>query len=241
MNFFWLHITKSGGTSIKDYLTPYYTRVDGLNRPPNFIQSTPDCYNDIVNNYRVVMGDYQFKRALFAKKFLFKREWDELMSFAFSRNPVDRCLSMFYYLYWPKRGFRGYFYNVLQKKWSTGKFQLCDSRAFDVFLEKVKEARGSKSIYTPFNSHFTTHTATMWDDVTDLEGEIVLKKIYRLENLVDGLNEVFEFCGLPKRIKENRIVRNRSKRSAQFVPTRMQMRQIEEIYGKDFDLYETAH
>ena len=69
--FFWLHVKKSGGTSIRTILQPHYTLVDRAKKPVNFIQSKPSEYNDILNNYRVVLGEYQFKRTLFAKKFLF--------------------------------------------------------------------------------------------------------------------------------------------------------------------------
>jgi hypothetical protein len=104
--FFWLHIKKSAGSSIRKTLQPHYVEVERSNTPVNFIQSHPNQYNDILNNYRVVLGDYQFKRALFAKKYLFDNHtWSKTFSFAFSREPIDRCLSMFYYLYYTKNNF----------------------------------------------------------------------------------------------------------------------------------------
>ena len=96
---FWLYIKKSGGQSTRKALKPHYIEVD-RSKPQSFIQAKEYEYNDILNNYRTPLGDYQFKRSLFAKNFLFKEEWDSIFSFAFSREPIDRCLSMFYYLFW---------------------------------------------------------------------------------------------------------------------------------------------
>ncbi|NNC23541.1 sulfotransferase family 2 domain-containing protein [Salinisphaera sp. USBA-960] len=100
--FFWLHIKKSAGSRIRTLLQPHYVEVDRAQKPITFIQANPEQYNDILNNYRVVLGDHQFKRCLFAKKYLYPHNWDNIYSFAFSREPVDRCVSMFHYLYWRK-------------------------------------------------------------------------------------------------------------------------------------------
>lgn len=73
-NLFWLHIKKSGGSAIRNALQPYYTLVDRIEKPANFIQSQPSQYNDILNNYRVVLGEYTHKRTLFAKKISLQME-----------------------------------------------------------------------------------------------------------------------------------------------------------------------
>ncbi len=69
-DFFWLHIKKSGGQTIRSLLKPYYREVDRDKKPKNFAQAEYGEYNDILNNYRFVLGEYQFKRCLFAKTFL---------------------------------------------------------------------------------------------------------------------------------------------------------------------------
>lgn len=86
--FFWLHVRKSAGFTTRALLQPYYVEVDRAKKPKTFIQATPDEYNDILNNYRIVLGDYQFRRCLFAKKYLYPDQWDDIFSFAFSREPV---------------------------------------------------------------------------------------------------------------------------------------------------------
>jgi len=79
--------------------------VDCGKQPITFIQANPEQYNDILNNYRVVLGSYQFKRCLFAKTYLYPGSWHSIYSFTFAREPVDRCISMFCYFYWRDEGY----------------------------------------------------------------------------------------------------------------------------------------
>ena len=67
---FWLHVKKSAGMSTRALLSPDYVEVERVKKPKNFIQAKPEEYNDILNNFRVVLGEYQFKRCLLAKKYL---------------------------------------------------------------------------------------------------------------------------------------------------------------------------
>lgn len=238
---FWLHIKKSAGISTRCLLQPYYTEVDRVKKPKTFIQATPEEYNDILNNYRVVLGEYQFKRCLFAKKFLYPETWNNLSSFAFSREPTDRCISMFYYLFWKnhnhlKNVMRSIQKSVKNKTW----FQYNAAYAFDVFLDYVHEARLSDSIYHPLGNEFTTHTAPMWDDITDYEGNVLLKQVYRLDSLIEGINLTFEQCGIAKRLDGNDKPLNKNIRRKEYIPSKRQKKIIEDIYYKDFEVYENA-
>ena len=116
------------------------------------------------------------------------------------------------------------------------------SYAFDVFLDYVQEARISDSIYVPLGNHFTTHTAPMWDDITDLDGNILLKKAFRLENLIGGINEAFEQCGIEKRIERDwqKLNKNKNQNRKYYSPTESQVKKIEKIYCNDFEIYEKA-
>lgn len=236
--FFWLHIKKSAGITARRLLQPYYVTVDRLKKPKNFIQARPEEYNDILNNYRVVLGEYQFRRTLFAKKYLYPESWDRLYSFAFSREPTDRCVSMFYYLYWRNRGFLSNLIVRSERSIQERKLLVSTSYAFDAFLDRVYEARISDSIYSPIDNHFTTHTAPMWEDVTDLEGQLLLSRVFRLENLVDGINSVFERVGVDKRLENNAVRLNENRARRAFCPTKKQMSKIKSIYSHDFDIYE---
>ena len=237
---FWIHIKKSGGSTTRKLLKPYYLVVDKKNKPRNFIQASPQEYNDILNNYKMLLGEYQFRRSLFAKKYLYPDSWENYFSFAFSREPIDRCISTFFYLFWRNYGIDIRLKRSIKDYLKTGEFNYySNSYAFDVFLERVQEARTSECIFHPLGNHFTTHTAPMWEDVTDLDGNILLTKIFRLENLVEGINQVFEECGFEKRIESKPGKVNKSINRQDFTPTKSQIKKIEEIYKKDFDIYET--
>lgn len=238
--FFWLHIKKSAGVTMRELLQPHYTVVDKNKKPKNFIQASPDEYNDILNNYRVVLGQYQFRRCLFAKTYLYPSQWDNMLSFAISREPIDRCISMFYYLiYWQDPRFIKNLRLKFKRSLYTEKWLFKTSYAFDVFLDYAEQARTSDSIYRPLDNRFTTHTAPMWEDITDLDGNILLKKIFRLENLTEGINQVFEECGIEKRLEET-IRLNKNENRKLYQPTKDQIKKIENIYPYDFEIYENA-
>lgn len=239
---FWLHVKKSAGITTRSLLQPHYVLVNRAKKPKNFIQAMPEEYNDIINNYRVVLGEYQFKRCLFAKKYLYLDKWDDIFSFAFSREPTDRCVSMFYYLFWRDRGPVKNIVRSLKGYINTKKIIFSSSYAFDVFLDCANEARLSDSIYYPIGNHFTTHTAPMWDDITDFNGNVLLKKVYRLENLIEGINLAFEECGIAKRLDRNdkELNQNRGIGRKDYSPNQQQKKKIEEIYHKDFEIYEKA-
>lgn len=237
---FWLHIKKSAGVTTRNLLNPYYTEVDRNKKPKCFIQAHPNEYNDILNNYRVVLGDYQFRRCLFAKKFLYNERWEQLYSFAFSREPIDRCISMFWYLCQRDQGLNAYLRADSRSMLNSQQQPLGISRAFDIFLEHVQQARNSNSIYQPFGLHFTTHTATMWDDVTDDSGAMMLTTIFRLNDLRSSLNQVFKECAIEKELEPIEVRLNQNKARQDYTPSPDQMRKIEAIYQHDFEIYESA-
>ena len=224
----------------RSLLQPYYVVVDRRQKPKTFIQASPEEYNDILNNYRIVLGEYQFRRSLFAKKYLYPEEWDDMFSFAFSREPTERCISMFHFLFWNNRDNLEKISRYLIGSIKCSRLLLSTSYAFDVFLDLAHKARFSDSVYRPLGKLFTTHTAPMWDDVTDADGRILLKQIYRLDSLTEGINSAFEECGIPKRIGHDVRRRNQSSCGIKYCPNRQQVNKIREIYDKDFELYENA-
>lgn len=236
--FFWLHIKKSAGTTVKKLLQPHYVSTDHLYHPKNFLMADPAEYNDILNNHRVVLGDYQFKRAQFAKQYLYPTTWDSTFSFAFSREPVERCVSMFHYLFWIKNSWKR---NVTRSLRKYRRYIFTTSRGFDIFLDYVEEAIESKSIFEPVDSHFTTHVNPMWKDVLDENGQLLLKKIYRTDNVVGAVNDVFAHCGIPERREpKSGTALNRNVVTSKYTPKPAQLLRIRSIYEKDFDIYEAA-
>lgn len=237
---FWLHIKKSGGITTRSLLQPYYIEVDRSKKPTSFLQAKPEEYNDILNNYRVPLGNFQFRRSLFAKTYLYPDNWDSLFSFAFSRNPLDRCISMFYALYWRDKGLITRFKSTVTQTIKTKKFHYNTRYAFDVFLDFLQESKTSQSNYSPLGIQFTTHTAPMWEDVTDQDGNILLKKIFRLEHLTDGINQAYEACGINQKIEQVTKVLNANRYRSQYQPTTSQINKIQSLYKHDFEIYENA-
>ncbi len=239
--FFWLHIKKSGGITTRNLLQPHYIEVDRSIRPGCFLGAQPEQYNDILNNYRVLLGELQGRRCLFAKTHLYPKEWDNLYSFAFSRDPIDRCISMFYSLYWIDKGITKRFNNTVLRSVKSRKFHYSTKYAFDLFLDYIQESHSGNASYSPLGIKFSTHTASMWEDITDLNGNILLKKVFRLENLNAGINQVFEECGIEKRVEKKTRLMNANKNRSYYLPTKDQIKKIKSIFDHDFDIYEGAN
>lgn len=237
---FWLHIKKSGGITTRSLLKPYYVEVDRSKRPGGFLQANPEEYNDILNNYRILLGKYQGRRCLFAKTYLYPERWENLFSFAFSRDPIDRCISMFYSLYWQDKGIINRINTTVKRSVKSGKFHYSTKYAFDLFLDYIQKSHSGNSTYYPLGVKFSTHTASMWEDITDLEGNILLKKVFRLDNLADGINQAFEECGIEKRVEKKAQILNANKNRLHYQPTRGQIKMIESIFEHDFEIYENA-
>jgi len=237
---FWLHIKKSAGLTTRSLLKPYYLEVDRSRQPISFLQAEPAQYNDILNNYRMPLGEYQFRRCAFAKKYLYPGQWERLYSFAFVREPVDRCLSMFYSLYWENNTPVNTLKSIFQQSLKTRRLQFSVSYAFDVFLSLIEKSQSSSSNYKPRGIKFSTHTARMWEDITDEEGQILLTRVFRLENLTAGINTAFSACGIDKRVEGSAHRINKNPNRTSYTPNSYQLKKIQELYDKDFDLYETT-
>jgi len=239
--FFWLHIKKSAGSTTRQLLEPHYTTLENVKKPKIFIQAQKNEYNDILNNHKIPLGEYQFRRGLFAKKFLYPDEWDNTFSFAFSREPVDRCVSMFFYLFWKRtdRNFIKRLAEVLKQSGKHKKVLWNTSYAFDLFLDLIQQAQVSDSIYRPVKLHFTTHVNPMWNDITDEDNNIILTKLFRMENLTESINQVFEECGIDKKIPQKSTSYNVNKKRRPYEPSKEQLKVIQQIYKNDFEIYES--
>jgi hypothetical protein len=240
---FWLHIKKSAGQSTRSMLSPYYKQVDRSQKPACFIQSDRQDWNDILNNYRVPLGEFQFKRCLFARTHLWKEEYDSLFKFAFVRNPIDRCLSQFFYLWRIKSGKRRtsgpYRTRFLAKMLRPSEDPSPLNDEFDRFLDAIESCRNSDSNHAPFDLHFQTHTADMWSDIADFEDNVLLDKVWRLEDIVEGINHVRGLFG-DGPLEKHAIERKNPSTRAPLVLTPKQRLQVEKLFAKDFELYESS-
>lgn len=171
--FFWLHIKKAGGTSFRKSFSPPYVETErGLNCKP-FVALPKEEWNDALNNFRIPLGSYDYKRMLFARKFLYEKdEFEEMFKFVIVRNPYARALSAWRYLMKDRLVFHP---KKLAMKYS-----------FHQFLKEVPRYWKEKK-----NRHIATHTAPIWPDITDENGKLLVDEIIKLEEFdqhIDKLN-----------------------------------------------------
>ena len=234
--FVWIHIKKCGGQSTRLLLEPQYSQVDRSSKPPSFKQERKKHWNDILNNYRTLIGGFQFKRALYAKKFLWPKLWKKILSFTIVRDPIKRCISMFHYMFTGRSELS--ICDIL-KKTVRRKSNLYSYRyRFDYFLEQIKVSFLTDDIYEPLSLHFNTHVNTVHRDVTDNNGSIIVDRVYLLEDLFEAIRQIKEDLGYEMKQK-GRVHLNETK-NGKYVPTREQKRKIRNIYQRDFEIYENA-
>ena len=237
-NYFFIKIRKSGGTTLLDLINNNNLKPN-IKHPKPFILAKKKEYNSVINNYRVPLGKYQGKRCLFAKEILFPKEWDNIFSFALSREPVSRCISMFSYL-WKNKSLH-YFYKTDKLNLKVNNLKLLFSSkaklsySFDVFLNLIEENQELDNFYRP-DIHFTTHTSNVYSDITDENGNIIIKKMYKLENMHKVLSDLNKYFKLNIEFK-NKVLR---KGKHVYLPNREQIKKIEKLYSNDFEIYEKA-
>ena len=237
-NYFFIKIRKSGGTTLMNLLNDNNLKKN-IKQPKPFILAKKKEYNSVINNYRIPLGKYQGKRCLFAKEILFPNEWDNIFSFALSREPVSRCISMFSYLWRNKSLY--YFYKTDRLNLNVNNLKLLLSSkaklsfSFDVFLDIIEENQELDNIYRP-SIHFTTHTSDVNSDITDENGNVIIKKMYKLENMHKALSDLNKYFKL--NIESEKKFLNRGKHV--YLPNREQIKKIEKLFSNDFEIYEKA-
>ena len=190
--FFWLHIKKCGGTTIKNFLGDIYDDIPNQSNIPSFIQVDKKYWNAILNNSRCNLGDFVNKRSLFAKTYLYQDEWSNIHSFAFIREPIDRCLSMFNYLILKNQ--TDYLKLIIKIFFKRKKIVITKSNIFDWFLDilEIIHCNEQKEIleFKYKTNHFIMHTNPYYNDLTDINGNILIKKIYKIETFDEDIKDL---------------------------------------------------
>lgn len=246
--FFWLHIKKSAGQTARAALGPIYTETKGLRLPDNIRDLPSAHWNDALNNYRSPLGAYQFRRSEFARTMLWPDSWERKLRLAFSRDPVDRCLSMFDYLFNPfARGRCLRLYLKFLRDCPTlptlRKLAWSRTRGFDLFLEALswqETLRDGPDPASPLGLHFSTHTNPMSLDVLSLDGKPCLSHVFRLEAFEAGIDFAYREMGASRAAINRGLRLNNRGKSGENPVTQSQRRKIEELYARDFDIYENA-
>lgn len=214
-NYFWLHIKKCGGTSVRESLKNY-KQID-RSKPQQFISIDKSLWNDNLNNYRVDLGEYDYKRALFAKKHLYKDEWMSLFKFTIIRNPYIRIVSAYNYLI--KRDYKLYYLNHLPKKIGF----LLFLKSLNTILQKKKPR------------HTATHIVPYYWDLTDNSDNLLIDNIYILEDLMHDLPDSLIKIGMEYIAHKNK---NNEYDFNEYY-TYKSKRIVGHIYKKDISLYES--
>lgn len=245
--FFWLHIKKSAGQSTRAALGPLYTETN-RRRAVGAIRDLPRHeWNDALNNYRMQLGEGQFRRTDYARSVLWPAEWDSMMRIAFARHPVSRCLSMFSYLFEPRGGkhLSAYFTYLRHCKMVPLYRRIVWSRAsqFDAFLDTLEwqaTFREGPDPAAPIDLHFSTHTNPMSLDVLDKHGNANLSHLIRLESFEAGIDLCYAAMEMPRPATSHGIRRNSGEKDGQYEPLPAQRQRIEMLFKTDFDLFENA-
>ena len=232
---FWLHIKKSAGLSTRKMLGDLYPQTDRNQMPTGFLQAPKAEYNDILNNFRVLLGPYQFRRCLFAQKYLYPDDFDRHFRFAFSREPLARCLSQFRYLW--ARSDPARFGAKTSLMTDRLVFDGSPEQDFDRFLAAIEECRDSPSNIKPYGLHFQTHVAAMSPDITDEQGLPLLDAVFRLEDIFAAINMVRLRFGYPALAQDGAPHLNRS-RDTGFAPTPAQRAKVRTLFADDYEIFE---
>ncbi|WP_201170793.1 sulfotransferase family 2 domain-containing protein [Halorhodospira halophila] len=240
---FWLHIKKSAGTSLRQALGGLYTCTERFKMPSCFIQRPREEWNDILNTYTTPLGPYQFRRSEFARLYLYPDTWDSMFRVAFSRNPYDRVVSMYYHLIWPKRmTARGRVMANLRLFSRDPRCLVSSRKCFDVFLDMLdkQDSCRQQSIFEPYGLLFSTHTNPMVNDIKDLGGALNIPNIYRMESMRKGVAACYEASGVSDYSPVEVPHTNKSNKRFGFSLTKQQKKRVEHLYSEDFDIYENA-
>jgi len=217
--FFWLHIKKAAGQSVRKCLGEYYKETNRKNPLP-FIALEKEFYNDTVNNYRVPLGDYDYRRMLFVKEFLYSpAEFDQMFKFAIIRNPYARAVSSWRYLTGNKT------------KWKMLTF-VNARKSFQVFLERLPYL-WRKNV----NRLVATHTAPFFSDISDEKGRILLDYVARLETIQNDFNNICDRIGVPQ-VVFPKVHRGKGGKEYQRYYSPQTRKLVEELYRDDIDVFE---
>lgn len=165
--FLFVHIAKTGGTSVRGALQQYRWRDPYY--LPQFIASK---LSGLVN-HEVAIKLPRHCKAVTAQEMLPRAFYDGLFKFAFVRNPWDLQVSSFHHI----RRERPHLVN--------------EGETFDAFLRRKLDPE------RPWQYHIDTSMTPQTDYLIDLHGNLIVDFIGRYEQLQDDFDAVCARIGIP--------------------------------------------
>lgn len=180
-NFLFVHIAKTGGTSVRAALAPLRWR-DPLYWPA-FLCSRLSH----LTGHRIASKLPRHAKVIAAKEMLPHEVFEKLFKFAFVRNPWDLQVSSWHHI----RRERPHLLQGIED--------------FPAFIRwKLDPAR-------PYQYHIDTSIELQSDYLKDLSGKIIVDFIGHHETLQDDFNEVCRTIGIaPKQLPHKRQAKDRS-------------------------------
>ena len=214
--FLWLHIKKSGGQSIRRAIGSAYVETARKNARP-YIALPEAEWNDNLNNFRIPLGPFDYRRMLFARDYLYPRDFHSRFKFTVVRNPYARAVSAWRYL--TRRG-------IMQCFWPRYRYRY----RFTDFLAMLPDAWESKR-----NRPLATHTAPVWPDIIDERGTPLVDFTACLETIENDFQIIAQRLSLPEYRAFPRINHNLQSSQYQKAYNRRSRQLVEELYSQDIE------
>lgn len=190
-----VHIPKTGGTSVEEHL-----KLSHINTGLGLIRNFDEQNMKALHHFTWL--DYQ--------KFLGQDVFHKYTTFSIVRNPVERCISEYY--------------------WTPLDFGYKNGRLFDDFLSNVERIVKEKRFYDSlYHDHFQTQTSY----VMDKNNKLMVDKLFRFEDFEEVERFLSKYCD-SKLSKVNK----RSENVEKIKPSKEQIQRIEKIYHIDFVNFE---
>jgi hypothetical protein len=214
--FLWLHIKKSGGQSIRRAIGSAYVETARKNACP-YIALPEAEWNDNLNNFRIPLGPFDYRRMLFARDYLYQQDFHSRFKFTVVRNPYARAVSAWRYL--TRRG-------IIECFWPRYRYRY----RFTDFLGMLPDVWERKS-----NRQLATHTAPIWPDISDDKGAPLVDFIANLETIEEDFQVVAQQLELPTSPAFPRINHNIRPYQYQQAYSRRSRSLVEWLYGGDIE------
>jgi hypothetical protein len=193
-NFLFVHIAKTGGTSVRAALAPVKWRDPY--QIPAFICSRLSS----LTGHRLGMKFPRHAKAIAAREMLPRELYDGLFKFAFVRNPWDLQVSSWHHI----------------RRERPHLLQGIDD--FETFLRWKIEAE------RPYQFHIDTSIALQSDYLVDLNGNVIVDFVGRYENLQADFDRVCERIGVRRReLPHRRQARDRDDYRAYYTDATAQL------------------